>query len=538
MSAARTNSSSSISLEASPAGGLELVVLEHDVLALGDLEALDDLLVGDLLVLLRSRSACARSAPRRPWTSWKCTDRSSVAEWTLIGTNTPANATVPFQIERGAHGGGLPASWPEVTGSVTKRECQTARMVVTSSRLAAEEWREDDAFEPLTYEKVVGLNNLLRTAWLSRGLELAAPAAGSSHPPGTDRASVIATDLLRTNHHVLPDEDPPPPRPPNSTTRSTGPATSSPCGRHMLDSAHFRTSQVARPTIVRVRHSPGHLFGFVDLSKRGQPAVNDFVSIIQHPQGGTKQIGFTDNKVSAVFGDLLQYLRPTPSRLVRLAGLQPGVGDRRPAPSRRRPRRAGRQEVLHDEGIQIASVMRDAAEFLGISDGLYELAFRRPARRARSPDRRREAPPDPDALAGELLRTRPRFSSVAIDDYSKLNARPGDGAALTLCDRRRGDRRRAAPVGAHRRPRVDPGRGADRPAARCCARRPGQPVPRLGRTARSGRVRRHPGRPAQRSRAGRRDRRGRRCRGPGHRRRAFLRWRRHGGEGYDSASAG
>jgi hypothetical protein len=41
------------------------------------------------------------------------------------------------------------------------------RVVVTSSRLTAEEWQVDEAFEPLTYEKVVGLNNLLRIACLS-----------------------------------------------------------------------------------------------------------------------------------------------------------------------------------------------------------------------------------------------------------------------------------------------------------------------------------------------------------------------------------
>ena len=47
-------------------------------------------------------------------------------------------------------------------------------MVVTSSRLAADQWVTDDAFVPLTYEKVVGLNNLLSIGWVSRALELAA----------------------------------------------------------------------------------------------------------------------------------------------------------------------------------------------------------------------------------------------------------------------------------------------------------------------------------------------------------------------------
>jgi hypothetical protein len=45
---------------------------------------------------------CSVRAPASTWTSWKCTPRSSVAECTFTGTNTPPNATVPFQIDRSA----------------------------------------------------------------------------------------------------------------------------------------------------------------------------------------------------------------------------------------------------------------------------------------------------------------------------------------------------------------------------------------------------------------------------------------------------
>jgi V8-like Glu-specific endopeptidase len=312
-----------------------------------------------------------------------------------------------------------------------KRECETARMVLTSARLTAEEWREDDAFEPLTYEKVIGLNTLLRIAWLSRGLELAAPVCRIVAPAGNGSGFLIANDLLLTNHHVLPDEP--------SAAASTAEfnyqvnwaGDLEPVRRYTLDSAHFRTSEALDYTIVRVKESPGDLFGFVDPTKRGQPTVNDFVSIIQHPQGGTKQICFTDNKVSAVFGDLVQYSTDTEpgssgspvfNQAWEIVGLHHRGGGLAGPDGKK---------YFTNEGIQIASVMRDAAAFLGISDGLYELAFA---------DLRAElvglidataAPPDPDARARELLRTVPRFSSV-IDDWSKLDARPGDAATLTL----------------------------------------------------------------------------------------------------------
>jgi endonuclease G len=79
-------------------------------------------------------------------------------------------------------------------------------MVVTSSRLAADEWVTDDAFVPLTYEKVVGLNNLLSIGWVGRALELAACVCRVNTPNGPGSGFLIATDLLLTNHHVLPDE--------------------------------------------------------------------------------------------------------------------------------------------------------------------------------------------------------------------------------------------------------------------------------------------------------------------------------------------
>jgi hypothetical protein len=304
-------------------------------------------------------------------------------------------------------------------------------MVVTSSRLAADEWREDDAFEPLTYEKVVGLNNLLRIAWLSRGLELAAPVCRIVAPAGDGSGFLIATDLLLTNHHVLPDE--------TSADASTAEfnyqvnwaGDLEPVRRYTLDSTRFRTSEALDYTIVRVKESPGDLFGFVDLSKRGQPTVNDFVSIIQHPQGGTKQICFTDNKVSAVFGDLLQYSTDTEpgssgspvfNQAWEIVGLHHRGGGLAGPDGKK---------YFTNEGIQIASVMRDAAAFLGLSDTLYELAFADLRAELVGLVDATDTPPDPDALAGELLRTRPRFSSV-LDDWSKLNARPGDGAALTL----------------------------------------------------------------------------------------------------------
>ncbi|MGH2941597.1 MAG: trypsin-like peptidase domain-containing protein [Solirubrobacteraceae bacterium] len=304
-------------------------------------------------------------------------------------------------------------------------------MVVTSSRLAAQEWREDDAFVPLTYEKVVGLNNLLRISWLSRALELAAPVARVLTPAGPGSGFLIGTDLLLTNHHVLPDV-----RAADGTTiefnyQVNWAGELEPVRRYKLDGSHFHASEALDYAMVRVKESPGDLYGFVDLAKRSEPTVNDFVSIIQHPQGGMKQICFTDNKVSAVFDHLVQYSTDTEpgssgspvfNQRWEIVGLHHRGGGL-----------AGPDGMKYftNEGILISAILRDAAAFLGVSDTLYELAFGELRAELVGLVDETQPPTDVDALATELLRARPRFSAV-LDDWSALNGRPGEASPLTL----------------------------------------------------------------------------------------------------------
>src|SRR3954471_15357404 len=73
--------------------------------------------------------------------------------------------------------------------------------------LASDGWRPSSDFEPLTFEKVVGLNTLFSIAWLTRGLELSAPVARITTQHGPATGFLIANDLLLTNHHVFPDAE-------------------------------------------------------------------------------------------------------------------------------------------------------------------------------------------------------------------------------------------------------------------------------------------------------------------------------------------
>ena len=293
-------------------------------------------------------------------------------------------------------------------------------MVVTSSRLAADEWLQDDAFVPLTYEKVVGLNNLLSIGWVSRALELAACVCRVNTPAGPGSGFLIAPDLLLTNHHVLPNAETAAATVAEFNYQVAWSGELEPVRRFTCDPAFYRSAAALDYAIVRVNGTPGDLFGFVDLARRADPTVNDFVSVIQHPQGGPKKIAFTDNKVSAVFGDLVQYSTDTEpgssgspvfNQDWEIVGLHHRGGGLAGPDGKK---------YFTNEGIQIASIVRDAAAFLGLGDDLYDLAFGDLRAALAGLVNVSDPPTDPDALARDLLLKRPRFS-FALEGWAKLH---------------------------------------------------------------------------------------------------------------------
>jgi V8-like Glu-specific endopeptidase len=303
-------------------------------------------------------------------------------------------------------------------------------MVVTSSRLAADEWVTDDAFVPLTYEKVVGLNNLLSIGWVGRALELAACVCRVNTPNGPGSGFLIATDLLLTNHHVLPDAATAAATVAEFNYQVTWGGELEPVRRYTCDATFFRNSKELDYAIVRLDGAPGDLYGFVSLATRADPTVNDFVSIIQHPQGGPKKIAFTDNKVSAVFDHLVQYSTDTEpgssgspvfNQDWEIVGLHHRGGGLAGPDGKK---------YFTNEAIQIGAVVRDAASFLGVSDELYDLAFGDLRSALVSLVNVSDPPTAPDDVARELLLRRPRFS-YALEQWSKLNGVERQSVAAT-----------------------------------------------------------------------------------------------------------
>jgi endonuclease G len=291
------------------------------------------------------------------------------------------------------------------------------------------DWTPDDDFLPLTDEKVVGLNNLLSIAWLSRALELAAAVCRVIVGPATGTGFLIGTDLLMTNNHVIPNEVAAATAIAEFNYQTNWAGVPQPVRRFTLDTSHFRTNEKLDYTMIRVKDSPGDLFGFVDVGMRARPAVNDYVSIIQHPNGGPKQIALTDNKVANVFGDLVQYTTDTEpgssgssvfSQAWELVALH-HRGGRLAGPDGTR--------YFTNEGVLVSSIVLDAADFLGLPDTLYGLAFGElRSALVRSVEL---AQPGPRELAANLLRTQPQLS-YAIEEWAGRHGLPGEAMPASL----------------------------------------------------------------------------------------------------------
>lgn len=292
-----------------------------------------------------------------------------------------------------------------------------------SGSLPSGDWNAADTFHPIPYEKIVGLNNLLNIAWLSQGLLLAGAVARVRLPNGFGTGFLISQELLLTNHHVFPDA-----RTAASATiefnyQDNWSGTLQPVRSFTVDSSKFQTNAELDYSIVRVNGAPGELFGYLDLATAADAAVNDYVSIIQHPLGGPKQVSLTDNKVSAVFDNKVQYATDTEpgssgspvfNQAWQLVALHHAGGGL-----------AGPDGTKYftNEGIAISAVIADAATFLGLGDPIYDLAFGELRGVLVNLIDLADPPVAPSALLPDILWTRPAFAA-GLEQWRKLNG-PG-----------------------------------------------------------------------------------------------------------------
>lgn len=176
--------------------------------------------------------------------------------------------------------------------------------------------------EAVGAEKIIGVNNLKQIAWLEQGLGASRAVCRVLTPEGLGTGFLIGPRVLMTNHHVI-----------RSATLARQVkaefnyqlpfrAVEKPSAavRYELDpDALFRTSPALDYTVVAVKPGTGPDTPAVDswgrllLNPDADPVPNEHVVIVQHPNGGPKQIVMTANAVLQVKQPYLYYSTDTMS---------------------------------------------------------------------------------------------------------------------------------------------------------------------------------------------------------------------------------
>lgn len=169
--------------------------------------------------------------------------------------------------------------------------------------------------EEVALEKIIGHNNLRQIAWLDQGTMAARSVCRIITPIGSGTGFLVNSNTLMTNNHVLP----------NSETIKNSRAEFNfqndlfyqplQTYRYKLDADRFFTDKDYDFTLVGILPDPGKPpledWGHVHIDAVNEPLPNEHVVIIQHPEGGPKQICLTANQVVNVWGHRLQYTTDT-----------------------------------------------------------------------------------------------------------------------------------------------------------------------------------------------------------------------------------
>ena len=167
----------------------------------------------------------------------------------------------------------------------------------------------------LSFERIIGINNLKSIAWLELGLARARSVARIRRPDGILGTGWLIEDgWLLTNHHVLPDaltasnsqaEF-------NYQTDVGGTPLESRC--YELSPEGYASDEKLDYALVRIKDDAGRPLSdwrTLPVDCEARPLRSEHVNIIQHPRGGYKQVAVTANQVTDVPVPSVQYTTDT-----------------------------------------------------------------------------------------------------------------------------------------------------------------------------------------------------------------------------------
>ena len=164
-------------------------------------------------------------------------------------------------------------------------------------------------------EKIFGISHLRSISWLHHGIEASRSVCRILTPLERGTGFLIAGHWLLTNYHVISD-----PHVAANTWVEFGYEEDrfqrfKPSYRYRLNPGTVQADATLDICIVKVEedsHNPPlSSWGVLELAPSALPKQGDHVTIIQHPQGGPKQIALTANQVVNIYEHWIQYSTDT-----------------------------------------------------------------------------------------------------------------------------------------------------------------------------------------------------------------------------------
>jgi endonuclease G len=178
----------------------------------------------------------------------------------------------------------------------------------------AETWEWPATLQP---ETILHVNVLKQISWIQRAIDVSQSLCRLLTPKGLGTGFLIAPNLLMTNHHVIADADVAKKSQAEFNYQQDVAGNYLPTYRYSLNPAVLHTSPLGELdyTIVGIEPAAGlpplESWGHVDLNPFADPIPSEHVVIIQHPNGGLKQIALTANQVVEVNKPYLLYTTDT-----------------------------------------------------------------------------------------------------------------------------------------------------------------------------------------------------------------------------------
>jgi V8-like Glu-specific endopeptidase len=164
-------------------------------------------------------------------------------------------------------------------------------------------------------QRILGINNLKQISWLAQGLQVCTSVCRILTPKGLGTGFLIGPRTIMTNNHVIGSPELAAHSIVEFDYQQDGSGKLMPSFRYSLDHGRFKSNKALDYTIVDLKPEDGkpalETWGRLQLNPNADPVPTEHVSIVQHPNGGLKQIVVTANQVVEVERPRLRYTTDT-----------------------------------------------------------------------------------------------------------------------------------------------------------------------------------------------------------------------------------